>query len=202
MYKAGLCKFSNVPVILWKCKLCCACDVCMWPKLQIFWKWVPENIPDQQKHVRFQKSKKVLNHSTLLYSVHLPFSVRFSFVRLSLYHSQPVLVSWDSPFTIFSPFQSLETVVLPLSHILVSWDCLFYTLSSFQSRDTVSFPLSVRFSLMRRSLFHSLSVSVSCDCPFTTFYPFQSCETVPLPLSACFSLVRLSLFQYQTVSIS
>ena len=35
------------------------------PKLLIFWNWVPKNIPDQQKCVGFQKSKKVLNHSTL-----------------------------------------------------------------------------------------------------------------------------------------
>ena len=33
--------------------------------MPIFWNWVPKNIPDQQKCVGFQKSKKVLNHSTL-----------------------------------------------------------------------------------------------------------------------------------------
>ena len=33
------------------------------PKLLFFWNWTPKNIPDQQKHVGFQKSKKVRNHS-------------------------------------------------------------------------------------------------------------------------------------------
>ena len=36
------------------------------PKLPIFWNWIPKNIPDQLKCVGFQKSKGVLNHSTLL----------------------------------------------------------------------------------------------------------------------------------------
>ena len=38
-------------------------------KLPIFWNWVPKNVPDQQKCVGFQNSKKVLNHSTLLSTV-------------------------------------------------------------------------------------------------------------------------------------
>ena len=31
--------------------------------------FTPKNIPDEQKFIAFQKSQKVLNHSTLLYSV-------------------------------------------------------------------------------------------------------------------------------------
>ena len=38
-------------------------------KLPIFWNSSPKNIPDRQKCVDFQKSKEVLNHSTLLWSV-------------------------------------------------------------------------------------------------------------------------------------
>ena len=34
--------------------------------LPIFWNLPPKNITDQQKRVAFQKSQKVLNHSTLL----------------------------------------------------------------------------------------------------------------------------------------
>ena len=63
--------FVKVSVIFWKCKLCLACGVrrfCAWLKLTIFKNWVSKNIPDQQKCVRFRKSKKVLNHSTLVYS--------------------------------------------------------------------------------------------------------------------------------------
>ena len=36
------------------------------PILSICLKWTPKNIPDRQKCVGFQKSKKVLNHSILL----------------------------------------------------------------------------------------------------------------------------------------
>ena len=43
-------------------------------KLPIFWNWVPKNVPDQQKCVGFQNSKKVLNYSTLLYVLrYLPY---------------------------------------------------------------------------------------------------------------------------------
>ena len=41
-----------------------------WVKLPIFWNWTPKNKPDWQKCVCFQKSRKVLNHSTLLPGVH------------------------------------------------------------------------------------------------------------------------------------
>ena len=38
------------------------------PKLPIIWNWTHKNLPDQEtkKRVGFQKSKKVLDHSTLL----------------------------------------------------------------------------------------------------------------------------------------
>ena len=36
----------------------------------IFWNWPPKNIPDQQKYEAFRKLQKVLNHSTLVCSVH------------------------------------------------------------------------------------------------------------------------------------
>ena len=111
---------------------------------------------------------------------------------------------------------SLETVALPLSRVSVSLDCLFSTISMFQSHEAVSFPLSVRFSLMRRPLFHSQFVSVSWDCsfrhfqpvsisrdsPFTTLSLFQSRETVSFPISVRFNLVRLSLFHSPSVSVS
>ena len=35
--------------------------------LPIFWNWTQKNITDRQPYVHFQKSKKVVNHSTLLY---------------------------------------------------------------------------------------------------------------------------------------
>ena len=56
----------KAPLILWKLKLCCPCDWCMWLKLPIFWNWTSKNITDRQQCVGFQKSKKVLNHSTLV----------------------------------------------------------------------------------------------------------------------------------------
>ena len=49
------------------------------PKLQIFFNWVPKNIPDQQKCVGFQKSKKLLNHSTLQVKVIETFQYFFIF---------------------------------------------------------------------------------------------------------------------------
>ena len=48
-----------------------------WRNLPIFWKLPPKNIPDQQKHIAFQKLQKVLNHYTLLctfYTVHMRLS--------------------------------------------------------------------------------------------------------------------------------
>ena len=55
------------------------CRARAWRKLTIFWNWTPKNIPDQQKCVGFQNSKKVLNHSTLLWSVQ--YTLTNTFVR-------------------------------------------------------------------------------------------------------------------------
>ena len=49
--------------------LSCERHACARPKSPIFWNWVPEYIPDLQKCVGFQNSKKMLNHSTLVYSM-------------------------------------------------------------------------------------------------------------------------------------
>ena len=65
----------KVPAIFWKWKLCRAGA---WPKLPIFWNWTPKNIPDQQKRVSFQKSKKSAKslHATVCTATSCPWSTR------------------------------------------------------------------------------------------------------------------------------
>ena len=62
MYKRGLCKNFKIKYFLrsqWFFKFESLPRIRRArQKLPIFWNWVPENIPDQQKCVRFQKSRK------------------------------------------------------------------------------------------------------------------------------------------------
>ena len=95
----------KAPLILWKLKLCCPCDWCMWLKLPIFWNWTSKNITDRQQCVGFQKSKKVLNHSTLVGTLLYKFcdGNDFGFAKLVF---------------ILTPFSCIELCVIVACHVL------------------------------------------------------------------------------------
>ena len=88
MYNEGLCKFSGkkiifeVPVIFQKWKLCCVCA--MHPCCQTGW-FLDLN---SQKYnwswakLKFQNSKKVVNHSTLMYSTYKKEHIFYLFLQL------------------------------------------------------------------------------------------------------------------------
>ena len=72
MYNEGFWHLKT-PIFLGPCdfgneKLCRA-----WPKLRIFWNWTPTQIPDRQKRVGFQKSKK--GSVTPPYTLHKSFDL-------------------------------------------------------------------------------------------------------------------------------
>ena len=69
LYKDGFCKYSYLrsPQFFENENFAACATRARAAEFDDFFNWPPKNIPDQHKRVAFQKSLKVLNHSTLLF---------------------------------------------------------------------------------------------------------------------------------------
>ena len=131
--------------------LSCERHACARPKSQIFWNWVPEYIPDLQKCVGFQNSKKMLNHSTLVYSMvsttHCKHALAMSVTDLHTVTStnssqwcNRLAYTWVNslPTIIWLPAYNLNLSLLKRMQRYMSGFCLYLHMSGSETRHSTS----------------------------------------------------------------